>query len=317
VRSRASDDPEFRSRTITAAATETDRISALVRNLLLLARADAGANIQRQPVRLADVLAVVGDRAGRMADVVTLHTPTAGEPDGIVIDGDADYLEQMVLILLHDAVKYTQLPGGVWLDAHATGTEVLITVRDTGLVSRPRTCRMCSAGSTGAVTPTPPAAPASAWPSPAGSPANMAGAWRPPAHQAKARQSPSTCRSLTRLGELATWTSATSQARARHARALAIARDLGAAPEEARALEGLSQAHLQDGNPGQAAAHLRQALVIYQRIGAPPRGASSKPSTTTHWHPPPHSPSQRLPPAKTIRQAAARRRPAGSATDHP
>jgi len=27
--------------------------------------------------------------------------------------------------------------------------------------------------------------------------------------------------------------------------------------------------HLQDGNPGQAAAHLQQALTIYQRLGAP------------------------------------------------
>ena len=31
----------------------------------------------------------------------------------------------------------------------------------------------------------------------------------------------------------------------------------------------------------QAAAHLQQALTIYQRIGAPPRGASSKPSRIT------------------------------------
>ena len=54
-----------------------------------------------------------------------------------------------------------------------------------------------------------------------------------------------------------------------HTQALAIARDLSAAPEEARALEGLGHSHLQDGHPGQAAAHLHQALTIYQRIGAP------------------------------------------------
>jgi len=127
------EDPEFRSRTITAAATETDRMSTLVRNLLLLARADAGANIQRRPVRLAHVLTAAGDRAGRMAEGVTLYTPKAGEPDGIVIHGDADHLEQLVLILLDNAFKYTPPPGQVWLDTHVTGTEVVITVRDTGL----------------------------------------------------------------------------------------------------------------------------------------------------------------------------------------
>jgi two-component system, OmpR family, sensor kinase len=127
------EDPEFRSRTITAAATETDRMSTLVRNLLLLARADAGANIQRRPVRLADVLTAAGDRAGRMGDSVTLHTPAAGQPDGVVVDGDADHLEQLVLILLDNAFKYTPPPGEVWLGTLVTGTEVVITVRDTGL----------------------------------------------------------------------------------------------------------------------------------------------------------------------------------------
>jgi signal transduction histidine kinase len=127
------DDPEFRSRTITAAATETDRMSALVRNLLLLARADAGANIQRRQVQLADVLAVSGERASRMAHGVTLHTPAPGEPDGVVVDGDAGHLEQMVLILLDNAFKYTPPPGEVRLGTHLTGTEVLITVQDTGL----------------------------------------------------------------------------------------------------------------------------------------------------------------------------------------
>jgi len=127
------EDPEFRSRTITAAATETDRMSALVRNLLLLARADAGANIQRRPVRLAGVLTAALGRADRMSDGLTLHTPAAGEPDGIVVNGDADHLEQLVLILLDNAVKYTPPPGQVWLGAHVTGTEVVITVRDTGL----------------------------------------------------------------------------------------------------------------------------------------------------------------------------------------
>jgi hypothetical protein len=39
--------------------------------------------------------------------------------------------------------------------------------------------------------------------------------------------------------------------------------------EEARALEGIGNSHLRDGSPSLAAAPLRQALAIYQRIGAP------------------------------------------------
>jgi len=74
---------------------------------------------------------------------------------------------------------------------------------------------------------------------------------------------------LISLGELATRTSVTRQARERHAQALAIARQIGVPLTEARALEGIGRSHLQDGNPAEAAAHLRQALTIYQRIGSP------------------------------------------------
>jgi tetratricopeptide (TPR) repeat protein/transcriptional regulator with XRE-family HTH domain len=74
---------------------------------------------------------------------------------------------------------------------------------------------------------------------------------------------------LNRLGELSLRTSATGQACNQHTRALAVARDISAAPEEARALEGIGNSHLREGNLSLAAAHLRQALTIYQRIGAP------------------------------------------------
>jgi hypothetical protein len=74
---------------------------------------------------------------------------------------------------------------------------------------------------------------------------------------------------LNRLGELSSCTSASHQARERHTQALTSARDIDVPFEEARALEGLCRAHLQDGHAGQAAAHLRQALSIYQRTGSP------------------------------------------------
>jgi Tetratricopeptide repeat len=74
---------------------------------------------------------------------------------------------------------------------------------------------------------------------------------------------------LNGLGELSSRTAETQQARDYHSQALVIARGLGAPREEARALEGIGHSHLQDGNPGEGIAHLKQALAIYQRIGAP------------------------------------------------
>ena len=88
---------------------------------------------------------------------------------------------------------------------------------------------------------------------------------------------------LNDLGELATRTAATQQARDHHGQALAIARDTGIPFEEARALEGIGHSYLHDGNPSQAAPPLRQALAIYQRTDAPAPGAFSKLSTTTSF----------------------------------
>jgi hypothetical protein len=42
-----------------------------------------------------------------------------------------------------------------------------------------------------------------------------------------------------------------------------------AGPGRTRALEGIGNSHLREGNPSQAAAYLQQALTIYQRIRAP------------------------------------------------
>ena len=71
------------------------------------------------------------------------------------------------------------------------------------------------------------------------------------------------------LGELLLLSSAHREARGYFAQALSIARDIKAPVLEALALEGIGRSHIREGDPGQGAAHLRQALAIYRRIGAP------------------------------------------------
>jgi hypothetical protein len=75
-------------------------------------------------------------------------------------------------------------------------------------------------------------------------------------------------KALNSLGELSMRTSAAQEARSHHAEALAIARELDTPAEQARALEGIGRS-LVHRDPAEAAAHLRQALEIYQKIGAP------------------------------------------------
>jgi tetratricopeptide (TPR) repeat protein len=78
-------------------------------------------------------------------------------------------------------------------------------------------------------------------------------------------------KALNSLGELSLRTSAPLEARSCHAEALAITLELGTPGEQARALEGIGRSLLHQ-DPAEAAAHLRQALEIYQKIGAPGAG---------------------------------------------
>ena len=74
---------------------------------------------------------------------------------------------------------------------------------------------------------------------------------------------------LNNLGELLSSSRIYQRARDHHAQALAIARDIGALHEEAHALEGIGLCRIHQGALGEGATLLRQALMIYQRIGAP------------------------------------------------
>jgi transcriptional regulator with XRE-family HTH domain len=71
-------------------------------------------------------------------------------------------------------------------------------------------------------------------------------------------------KALNGLGEVLNCAARTREARDLHSQALAIARDLGAAC----ALEGIGQSLLHE-DKAEAAAHLLQALAIYERIGSP------------------------------------------------
>jgi two-component system OmpR family sensor kinase len=127
------DDAAFRSRALADIAAETDRMGRMVRQLLILARADAGATIDPRPVRLADVLTAARRQGERMRNGTTLRFPPPGTLSDAVVRGDADHLEQLLLILLDNAFNYTPPPGEVRVDASRDGAYASLSVTDTGV----------------------------------------------------------------------------------------------------------------------------------------------------------------------------------------
>jgi two-component system OmpR family sensor kinase len=130
LRRGAADDPETRTSTLQAISDETTRMRRIVNDLLLLAQADAGLKLYRQPVEMDTLLLEVYRQAQVMAKGVAVRL---GAEDQALVLGDADRLRQVLLNLVDNALKHTTAGGGeVTLTLRRAAGWVQVGVEDNG-----------------------------------------------------------------------------------------------------------------------------------------------------------------------------------------
>ncbi len=107
----------------------------LVDDLLFLARSDAGQMpYEMAEVAVAPLLEEVIDQSRGLASATDLRMGLeVGTPDGIAIWGDAKRLRQLFLILMDNAIKYTNPGGSVTLALKPQADWVSVVVSDTGI----------------------------------------------------------------------------------------------------------------------------------------------------------------------------------------
>lgn len=109
---------------------EARRMKRLVDDLMTLARADAGQEgLARESVELAPLIAEVCERALWTLDGRRLALSLA---DDLVVSGDADRLEQVLLNLLQNAVQHTAADGEIRVTLSGEGAEAWFSVADDG-----------------------------------------------------------------------------------------------------------------------------------------------------------------------------------------
>lgn len=105
---------------------ESDRLIRLVNDLLVLARADAGRNLQKEPVPVQHLVNEVTRQVHLLDPERKMEVEAADE----TILGDRDAVKQILLVLLDNAVKHTQ--GDIAVRVQPEGRMVKLAVQDSG-----------------------------------------------------------------------------------------------------------------------------------------------------------------------------------------
>jgi len=120
-------DPE----SMEAIQAEIERMTRLVGDLLLLARADSGGlPLERRPVELDNVLFEVYRQVRIMDPPVAVELT---EVDQAAVMGDVDRLKQLFINLVENAVKYTPAGGEVRLSLTKKASWAQLEVSDNGI----------------------------------------------------------------------------------------------------------------------------------------------------------------------------------------
>jgi signal transduction histidine kinase len=119
--------PEEQADILNDMVDESDRLIRLVNDLLLLARADAGRSLVKEPLEIQPVL----EETLRQAHQLDANRQISLDvSSGISILGDRDAFKQVMLILLDNALKHSD--GAINVNASRNGAQVEVRVQDHG-----------------------------------------------------------------------------------------------------------------------------------------------------------------------------------------
>jgi two-component system, OmpR family, sensor kinase len=119
--------------TLTSNLEEIVRLSRLVEDLLMLARADSGrVELRCEPLDLgklcAGMIEYISPLAEQREQTLTYQAPA----QTVTVNADVQRIKQLLLNLLDNAIKYTELKGAITLSLSTEGESAVLRVADTG-----------------------------------------------------------------------------------------------------------------------------------------------------------------------------------------
>ncbi len=120
--------------TIVRIHQELERTSALIENLMTLARADSGSEALRvTPTDLNEVFLEISEPARLLAEGKSIHYEQRLAETPLCVSGNAPSLQRLFLILIDNAVKYTPPEGRISVVLGISDGAAVTEIRDTGI----------------------------------------------------------------------------------------------------------------------------------------------------------------------------------------
>ncbi|MFE3977221.1 MULTISPECIES: sensor histidine kinase [unclassified Peribacillus] len=118
--------------TIYKSLTEVKRLSKLVQDLLTLARSDSNEQLINQELfSMDELLRHIVEQFEPIADMKDIKIEDEIEKN-IIYFGDKDRIHQLLVILLDNALKYSDLNGKITIFSKKEGSSLRINIEDTG-----------------------------------------------------------------------------------------------------------------------------------------------------------------------------------------
>jgi two-component system, OmpR family, phosphate regulon sensor histidine kinase PhoR len=130
----ALDDPPTARRFLTRIETEVDSLALIVQELLELTRIESGkVPLQLERIPAEEILTAAADRLRLQAERAGLNLAIHSPQEPLWVLADARRIEQVIVNLLHNAIKFTPQGGQIDLVSEMAGDFVKFSVRDTGI----------------------------------------------------------------------------------------------------------------------------------------------------------------------------------------
>lgn len=117
---------------------EVDKLAQLIEELLELSRIESGrVELRIQPVNLVEVVRAGVERLRPQAERQGVLLEVLPQRPEIAAMADPERIQQVVINLVHNAIKFTPPGGSITVHIYPSGREVAVAVEDTGVGIEP------------------------------------------------------------------------------------------------------------------------------------------------------------------------------------